>query len=409
DRVLAGRRARLRLRAQGAAGRRPGGAGGREAAGMSSRVLEVKLLDPRFGDSWPLPAYATESSAGMDLRAAIEAPLVLQPGDAARAAARRRGAGPQRPGDPHRRPEPVRAGAAALGPGPPPRHRAGQRHRPDRRRLPGAAADQHLEPGPGSLHHRAGRPHRPAGVGTNRASGTEGSGHVRGQRPGRGRFRPHGRTVKQGAGMKQKDAGPGLSQVRRGALLLAALLALLAGWFAWSGVRQWQADQRLAQLEAARDQVVEATAAAVRAQTRALAGRLESAAVAAALEAGDAEAAAAALVDGWDKAEQAQVLRADLAAAHADAATFGYARLALLQRALAQDEAVATVVRDADRIALGVAAPVRLGQDAAVAYVRLPLGVLTAATEAAAVPDGAYLALRQGNYNVLERGDAGLG
>jgi len=209
--------------------------------------------------------------------------------------------------------------------------------------------------------------------------------------------------------MKQKDAGPGLSQVRRGALLLAALLALLAGWFAWSGVRQWQADQRLAQLEAARDQVVEATAAAVRAQTRALAGRLESAAVAAALEAGDAEAAAAALVDGWDKAEQAQVLRADLAAAHADAATFGYARLALLQRALAQDEAVATVVRDADRIALGVAAPVRLGQDAAVAYVRLPLGVLTAATEAAAVPDGAYLALRQGNYNVLERGDAGLG
>jgi len=50
---------------------------------MSSRVLEVKLLDPRFGDSWPLPAYATESSAGMDLRAAIEAPLVLQPGDAA--------------------------------------------------------------------------------------------------------------------------------------------------------------------------------------------------------------------------------------------------------------------------------------------------------------------------------------
>ena len=50
---------------------------------MSSRVLEVKLLDPRFGDSWPLPAYATESSAGMDLRAAIEAPLVLRPGDAA--------------------------------------------------------------------------------------------------------------------------------------------------------------------------------------------------------------------------------------------------------------------------------------------------------------------------------------
>jgi len=47
------------------------------------RAVEVKLLDPRFGDEWPLPAYATEASAGMDLRAALEAPLVLEPGDAA--------------------------------------------------------------------------------------------------------------------------------------------------------------------------------------------------------------------------------------------------------------------------------------------------------------------------------------
>ena len=45
--------------------------------------LQVKLLDARFGDSWPLPAYATEASAGMDLRAALEASLTLQPGDAA--------------------------------------------------------------------------------------------------------------------------------------------------------------------------------------------------------------------------------------------------------------------------------------------------------------------------------------
>lgn len=45
--------------------------------------LQVKLLDPRFGDAWPLPAYATEASAGMDLRAALDAPMVLEPGDAA--------------------------------------------------------------------------------------------------------------------------------------------------------------------------------------------------------------------------------------------------------------------------------------------------------------------------------------
>jgi dUTP pyrophosphatase len=45
--------------------------------------VEVKLLDPRFGDQWPLPAYATEASAGLDLRAALESPLALEPGDAA--------------------------------------------------------------------------------------------------------------------------------------------------------------------------------------------------------------------------------------------------------------------------------------------------------------------------------------
>jgi dUTP diphosphatase len=49
----------------------------------SLQAIEVKLLDPRFGDDWPLPAYATEASAGMDLRAALEASLTLAPGDTA--------------------------------------------------------------------------------------------------------------------------------------------------------------------------------------------------------------------------------------------------------------------------------------------------------------------------------------
>ena len=44
--------------------------------------LQVKVLDARFGAQWPLPAYATEASAGLDLRAALDAPLALAPGDA---------------------------------------------------------------------------------------------------------------------------------------------------------------------------------------------------------------------------------------------------------------------------------------------------------------------------------------
>lgn len=47
------------------------------------KTLQVKLLDPRWGTEWPLPEYATEASAALDLRAALEAPLELPPGDAA--------------------------------------------------------------------------------------------------------------------------------------------------------------------------------------------------------------------------------------------------------------------------------------------------------------------------------------
>lgn len=47
---------------------------------MKRYALDVKLLDPRLGAEIPLPEYATSGSAGLDLRACLERPLVLQPG-----------------------------------------------------------------------------------------------------------------------------------------------------------------------------------------------------------------------------------------------------------------------------------------------------------------------------------------
>ena len=41
-------------------------------------VIDVKVLDERMADA--LPAYATAGSAGLDLRACLDVPLVLQPG-----------------------------------------------------------------------------------------------------------------------------------------------------------------------------------------------------------------------------------------------------------------------------------------------------------------------------------------
>ena len=45
--------------------------------------LKVRVLDERIGSTWPLPTYATAGSAGLDLRAVIDAPLDLAPGGAA--------------------------------------------------------------------------------------------------------------------------------------------------------------------------------------------------------------------------------------------------------------------------------------------------------------------------------------
>ena len=45
--------------------------------------LMFKRLDPRVGRDWTLPSYGTEGSAGADLRALLDAPLELVPGDTA--------------------------------------------------------------------------------------------------------------------------------------------------------------------------------------------------------------------------------------------------------------------------------------------------------------------------------------
>ncbi|MEW6354314.1 MAG: dUTP diphosphatase [Pseudomonadota bacterium] len=42
--------------------------------------VQLKILDARIGNEFPLPAYATPGSAGMDLRACLEQPLTLAPG-----------------------------------------------------------------------------------------------------------------------------------------------------------------------------------------------------------------------------------------------------------------------------------------------------------------------------------------
>lgn len=48
---------------------------------MSKKNIELKILDSRIGNEFPLPDYATPGSAGMDLRACIDNSMSLEPGE----------------------------------------------------------------------------------------------------------------------------------------------------------------------------------------------------------------------------------------------------------------------------------------------------------------------------------------
>ena len=45
------------------------------------KKIDVKILDSRIGNEFPLPTYATEGSAGLDLRALLEEGIEIQPGE----------------------------------------------------------------------------------------------------------------------------------------------------------------------------------------------------------------------------------------------------------------------------------------------------------------------------------------
>jgi dUTP pyrophosphatase len=48
---------------------------------VNHRRIQLKVLDPRVGKEFPVPGHATEGSAGVDLRACIDAPMEIGPGE----------------------------------------------------------------------------------------------------------------------------------------------------------------------------------------------------------------------------------------------------------------------------------------------------------------------------------------
>lgn len=48
---------------------------------MSHQPVQMRILDDRIGQDIPMPTYATDGSAGLDLRACLKAPVTLAPGE----------------------------------------------------------------------------------------------------------------------------------------------------------------------------------------------------------------------------------------------------------------------------------------------------------------------------------------
>jgi phosphomannomutase/phosphoglucomutase len=203
---------------------------------------------------------------------------------------------------------------------------------------------------------------------------------------------------------KPRKSQSSASDLKRALPMLAGLLALLALWLGWSGVQQWR-DARLEEsLQHARDSVLSASQQTLAGQLKQLADRIAATPVQTALRAGDSAAAARAIGEGWKGASPAQILPTDLETAYAAPTDFGFSKLALLEAALSENKPVARVVREGKHSQLGLAAPAGQG----VAYLVVPLTLLTGSLDQAGVPAQAYVAIRQGGYTIREAGDPTL-
>jgi len=190
---------------------------------------------------------------------------------------------------------------------------------------------------------------------------------------------------------------------------LIGALALLALWLGWSGVSLMRDDARLQSLTAQRDAAVLAVTKVVADETRRLQGKLEQPQVKAALQANDLAGAASRLAADWPGLQRVEVLPPNLQAAYDGLPQTGYGRLAVIEAAHAKRAPVARVVADKKAPRFVLAAPAIVEQrTVGMVYAQFPLTKLTADLTAAPVDDQNYLALRQGNYSILARGNKAL-
>ncbi|WP_408951221.1 phosphomannomutase/phosphoglucomutase [Lysobacter sp. Hz 25] len=201
-----------------------------------------------------------------------------------------------------------------------------------------------------------------------------------------------------------------LAQIKPVLLPAAFVCLLLTLWFGWSGVQQHRDASRRADLVSARDKAISAAHDALGIEHKRLRERMAAPEMQAALQAGDLQRAATLLTQSWPGAKAGAVLPPDLAGDYAQLPKSGYGRLAAMEAAIVAGKPTAAIVRDGGKPVLALAAPARAGEQlVGVAYLQLPLQRISDGIEKADVDGSSYLALRQGGFSVIERGDTSLG
>jgi len=189
-------------------------------------------------------------------------------------------------------------------------------------------------------------------------------------------------------------------------LIAALVLLLIAAWEGWQGWQVHSANQLTETTKSARAQVAQQIQPLLEKELKNLDTVRTRVALVSAIKRNDLTTAKDLVSNGWPEAQAVEFIAPDLSLPYADPATFGYGKLGLLEQALLAGRSVIAVVRDAGAPQLAVAAPVQdTGLNLTLIYVRLPLAPVIAPVQPAA-PKGAYLALRQGHYNVAESGNS---
>ena len=204
--------------------------------------------------------------------------------------------------------------------------------------------------------------------------------------------------------MKKLDANA-LKKPSSLGLIAAAVLLLFALSEAWKGWQLHAANQLTEATVNARVQVAQQVQPLLDGALKNLDTARTRVALISAVKRNDLTTAKDLVSSGWPEVQAVEFIPPDLTLPYADPARFGYGKLGLLEQALLTGRSAIAVVRDAGAPQLALAAPVQdTGLNLTVIYVRMPLAPILAPVQSAA-PKGAYLALRQGHYDVAESGN----